>query len=187
MLSQVLKKLKRAESRLDTLTKELQDLVSEKQTYLEEIMKGGKRSHEVQRIDQAIQEKNRVISKAKARVGKLRAQLETELVDFRKELTEEKQRELDHYIEQRTGYLKRIAELEVEASRYRYLIAGKKDHRLANEENPLPLETPYQSTFVPLDEIIGRIQLELSRISRMTSKVLLENYLARDKPDKQRL
>jgi len=184
MLSEVLKKLKRAESRLDTLTREFQDLVSEKQTYLEEIMKGGKRSQEVQRIDRAIHERNRAVSKAKGRVSNLRSQLETELVEYRKELTEERQRELDHYIEQRAGCLRRIAELEVEASRYRYLITGKKDHRLANEENPLPLETPYQSNFVPLDEIIGRIKLELSRISRMTTNALLENYLARDKPDK---
>ena len=81
-------------------------------------------------------------------------------------MIEEKQRELNDYMEQRTRYLKRIEELEVEISRYRYLVTGKKDRCLA-------------------DEVIGHIKLEIHKIIRMSSEALLKEYLARGKKDDQ--
>jgi len=186
MLSEALKKLRQAERRLKALNQELQNLETVKQGYLQEIMKGGQRSIEVKKTDQTIKEKGFAISKAKEQVGNLRAKLEAQLLEFRKELIKEKQTELDHYMERRRQFLKRIEELEVEKSRYRYLITGEKDHRLANKKNLFPLEMQDQKDFVPIDETIGRLQMEVSRINRMRSEALLESYLAREKGGNQK-
>ncbi|MBW2122441.1 MAG: hypothetical protein JRH07_11415 [Deltaproteobacteria bacterium] len=177
-LSEVLAKLKHAEERLEGLNQDFHTLESEKQVHLREIIKGGQGSPEVKRTDQAIKEKGILISQAKEEVANLRSQLEMELTLLRKELIKEKQRELDHFMEQRAVYLRRIEELETEKSRYRYLITGEKDHRLAKEKDPLPLEVRGRGDFVPIDETIGKIKLEVSRINRLSSKALLEEYLA---------
>jgi chromosome segregation ATPase len=179
MVSHVLRKLKAAEMRLEALSQEIEELNSEKQDYLREIMKGGQRSAEVKKLDQAIRDKNLVISRAKEEVGNLHAQLEKQLAEFRKELIKEKQRELNQYMEQRAYYLKRIEELQTETSRYRYLLTGEKDHRLANKKSLLPLESDQEKDFTPIDELIGRVKLEVSRVNRMNSKALLEEYLER--------
>ncbi len=185
MVSQVLNQLKEAERRLQALNQESQALEAQKQVYLKEIMKGAPRSVEIKKTDQALLEKGFAISSAKEQVGNLRAKLEARLADFRKDLIQEKQREHNSYVEKRTSYLNRIEELEVEKSRYRYLVTGRKDQRLANKQDLLPSEARNQEDFVPIDEIIGRIKLEISRISRMSSQALLEEYLAREKKDKE--
>ncbi len=82
-------------------------------------------------------------------------------------------------MQQRAGYLKRIEELEVEISRYRYLVTGKKDRRLANVKDPLPSEIGHQDDFVSIDEVIGHIKLEIHRITRMSSAALLKEYVVR--------
>ena len=176
----ILPKLKQADRFLESLSQEFQQLETEKQAYLREIMMGAQRSKEVKDSDQAIKQKGFDVSKAKEEVSNLRAQLEAQLGEFRKHLIEEKQADLNHYLEQKTQYLKRIEELELEASRYRYVITGKKDRRLANERDLLPLENREQSDFAPIDELIGRIKLEVSRINRMNSEALLTEFLKRE-------
>jgi chromosome segregation ATPase len=185
MHSDIWHKLRRAEKRFESLSREFQSLESEKRAYLQEIMKGRQLFREVKEADQAIKKKGFAISKAKEKVGNLRSLLEGELGRFRKELIEEKQRELNYYMEERTRYLKRIEELEVETSRYRYLITGKKDGRLADVKDPLPSDIPHQDDFEPIDEVIGHIKLEVHRIIRMSSGELLKEYLARGKKDDQ--
>ncbi len=184
-LPMILGKLKQAETCLGSLSQEFQRLETEKQAYLREIMMGAQRSKEVKDSDQAIKQKGVDVSKAKEEVSNLRAQLEAQLGEFRKHLIEEKQADLNRYLEQKTQYLKRIEELELETSRYRYLITGKKDRRLANEKDLLPLENREQSDFAPIDELIGRIKLEVSRINRMNSEALLTEYLAREEQSTQ--
>ena len=181
MRSDILKKLKRAERRLESLSQEFQSLESEKQSYLKEIMRGGQLFREVKKLDQVIKAKSLAISKAREKVGNLRARLAGELAEFRRDLIEEKKRELNHYMEQRTRYMKRIEELEVEISRYRYLVTGKKDRRLANVKDLLPSELGHQEDFLSIEEVIGHIKLEVHKITRMSSKELLKESLAREK------
>jgi len=181
MRSDILKKLKRAERRLESLSQEFQSLESEKQSYLKEIMRGGQLLREVKKLDQVIKEKSLAISKAREKVGNLRARLEGELAEFRRDLIEEKKRELNRYMEQRTRYMKRIEQLEVEISRYRYLVTGKKDRRLANVKDLLPSELGHQEDFLSIEEVIGHIKLEVHKITRMSSKELLKESLAREK------
>jgi chromosome segregation ATPase len=181
--SDILKKLKQAEKRLESLSQEFQSLESEKQSYLKEIMRGGQFFREVKKLDQVIKEKNLAISKAREEIGNLRARLGGKLAEFRRDLIEEKKRELNHYMEQRTRFLKRMEELEVEISRYRYLVTGKKDRRLANVKDLLPSELGHQEDFVPIEEVIGHIKLEVHKITRMSSEALLKEYLAREKRD----
>jgi len=100
-------------------------------------------------------------------------------------LIEEKQGDLNRSMEQRARYLKRIEELEVEISRYRYLVTGKKDRHLVKVENPLPLEVSYQDDFQPIDEVIGHMKLEIHKIIRMSNEELLKEYLARRKEHDQ--
>jgi chromosome segregation ATPase len=177
----ILKKLKRAERRLESLNQKFQSLESEKQRYLQEIMRGGQLFREVKKADQVIKEKSLAISKAKKEVSNLRAQLQGQLGEFRRDLIEEKQRELNQCMEQRARYLKRIEELEVEISRYRYLVTGKKDRRLAKVKYLLPSEIPHQDNFVSIDEAIGHIKLEVYKITRMSSEALLKEYMATEK------
>lgn len=181
MDTDILKKLKRAERRLESLTQQFQSVESEKQGYLREIMRGGQLFREVKRADQAIKKKRLAISKVKKEVGNLRAQLAGQLTEFRRNLIEEKQRELNQCMEQRARYLKRIEELEVEISRYRYLVTGKKDRRLVKVRDLLPSEIRHQDNFVSIDEAIGHIKLEVHKITRMNSEALLKEYLAREK------
>jgi chromosome segregation ATPase len=177
----VLDKLKKAERRLDTLSQEFQVLEARKQEYLREIMRGGQLYNEVERADLALKKKRLAISRAKEEVSGLRTQLEVQLTAFKKDLIEEKKSELNSYMEERARYLKQIKELEVEISRYRYLVTGKKDRLLANVKDLLPSEIGPQDEFVSIDEAIGRIKLEVHRITRMNSEALLEEYLARAK------
>ena len=177
----ILKKLKRAERRLESLTQPFQSVESEKQGYLREIMRGGQLFREVKRADQAIKKNRLAISKVKKEVGNLRAQLAGQLTEFRRNLIEEKQRELNQCMEHRARYLKRIEELEVEISRYRYLVTGKKDRRLVKVRGLLPSEIRHQDNFVSIDEAIGHIKLEVHKITRMNSEALLKEYLAREK------
>ena len=79
-----LKKLKRAERRLESLTQQFQSVESEKQGYLREIMRGGQLFREVKRADQAIKKNRLAISKVKKEVGNLRAQLAGQLTEFRR-------------------------------------------------------------------------------------------------------
>ena len=144
-------------------------------------MRGGQLFREVKRADQAIKKKRLAISKVKKEVGNLRAQLAGQLTEFRRNLIEEKQRELNQCMEQRARYLKRIEELEVEISRYRYLVTGKKDRRLVKVRDLLPSEIRHQDNFVSIDEAIGHIKLEVHKITRMNSEALLKEYLAREK------
>lgn len=178
-------KLRRAEKRLESLSRELETLDSQKQGYLQEIVRGGQLFIEVKEADQAIKKKGLAISKAKEKVGNLRSLLEGDLARFRKELIEEKKRELDEYVEQRARYLKRVEELEVETSRYRYLITGKKDLRLADVKDPLPSDIPHHDDFEPIDEVMGHIKLQIHKIIRMSSGELLKEYLSRRKTDDQ--
>ena len=175
----ILKKLRRAEARLKSLNQELERLESEKQRYLQEMMKGAQLFTEVKRAGQVIKKKRLAISKVKKEVSNLRAQWEGQLAEFKRILIEEKQKELNDYMQQRAGYLKRIEELEVEISRYRYLVTGKKDRRLANVKDPLPSEIGRQDDFVSIDEVIGHMKLEIHRITRMSSEELLKEYMAR--------
>ena len=161
MSEDILKTLKRAERRLESLSQELQRLESEKQGYLQEIMSGGQLFREVEKADQVIKKKRLAISKGKEKVSNLRAQLQGQLAEFRRNLIEEKQRELNQCMEQRARYLKRIEELEVEISRYRYLVTGKKDRRLVKVKDLLPSEIRHQDDFVSIDEAIGHIKLEV--------------------------
>ena len=177
----VLDKLKKAERRLDTLSQEFQVLEARKQEYLREIMRGGQLYNEVERADLALKKKRLAISRAKEEVSGLRTQLEVQLTAFKKDLIEEKKSELNSYMEERARYLKQIKELEVEISRYRYLVTGKKDRLLTNVKDLLPSEIGPQDEFVSIDEAIGRIKLEVHRITRMNSEALLEEYLARAK------
>lgn len=133
----ILNRLKQAEAWLESLRRELETLESQKQGYLQEIVRGGKLLREVKKADQAIKEKHRAISKAKEEVSNLHAQLEGELAELRRDLIAQKQRELNQYMGQHERYLKRIEELEIEISRYRYLLTGKKDRRLAEGERPV--------------------------------------------------
>lgn len=183
--SDIWHKLRRAEKRLESLSRELETLESQKQGYLQEIVRGGKLFREVKEADQAIKKKGLAISKTKEKVGRLRSLLAGELARFRKELIEEKQRELNQYMEERTQYLKRIEELELETSRYRYFITGKKDRHLADVKDPLPLDMPHHDDFEPIDEVIGHIKLEIHRIIRISTGELLKDYLARGKKDDQ--
>jgi chromosome segregation ATPase len=185
-LSEVLRELRQAEARLELLNKKIQNLESMRQGYLEEIMKGGRCSQEVKNTDEALREKSLILSKTKEQVGKLRGRLEIKLGKFKKELIEEKQKEVNHHMAQRARYLKRIEELEVEASKYRYLVTGEKSHRLANVKDPLPSEVVHQEHFVPIDEIIGRAKLEVSMINRMSSEALLREYLSRERRSDQK-
>jgi hypothetical protein len=89
------------------------------------------------------------------------------------------------YVEQRARYLKRVEELEVETSRYRYLITGKKDLRLADVKDPLPSDIPQHDDFEPIDEVMGHIKLQIHKIIRMSSGELLKEYLSRRKTDDQ--
>ena len=177
----ILNKLRRAETRLESLSQNFQSLESEKQGYLQEIMRGAQLFREVKKADQVIKEKRLAISKAKKEVSNLRAQWEGQLVKFKKDLIEEKQGELNYYMKRRTRYLKRIEKLEVEISRYRYLVTGKKDRRLANVKDLLPSEIRHQDDFVSIDEAIGHIKLEVHRITRMSSQALLKEYMARER------
>lgn len=152
-------KLKQAETRFESLSREFQSLESEKREYLQELMRGRQLFREVKKADQAIQEKSLAISGAKEEVGNLRSLLEVELAQIRKDLIEEKQRELNHYMEQRARYMKRIEKLEVEISRYRYLITGKKDRRLLDVKDLLPSEIRHKKDFEPIDEVIGHIKI----------------------------
>ncbi len=179
MAKDILNKLRRAETRHKSLSQDLERLESEKQGYLYEIMKGAQLFREVKKADQMIKRKRLSISKAKKDVSNLRAQWEGRLGEFKKDLIEEKQRELNHYMEQRARYLKRMEELEVEISRYRYLVTGKKDRRLADVKDPLPTEVHYEDDFVSIDEVIGHIKLEVHKITRMSSQTLLKEYMAR--------
>jgi chromosome segregation ATPase len=179
MAKDILNKLRRAETRLKSLSQDLQRLESEKQGYLQEIMRGAQLFREVEKAAQMIKRKRLAISKTKKDVSNLRAQWEGRLVEFKKDLIEEKQRELNDYMEERTRYLKQIEELEVEISRYRYLVTGKKDRRLADVKDLLPSEIPHQDDFVSIDEIIGHIKLEVHKITRMSSEALLKEYIAR--------
>ena len=181
MGADILKNLKRAERRLESLSQKIQRLESEKQGYLQEIMRGGQLFREVKKADQAIKKKRLAMSKIKEEVSNLRAQLEGQLAEFRRDLIEEKQRELDQCMEQRARYLKRMEELEVEISRYRYLVTGKKDRRLVKVRDLLPSEIRHQGKFVSIDEAIGHIKLEVYKITRMSSEALLKEYLAREK------
>jgi len=178
--SDIWSRLKQAEKRLESLSRQFQRLESQKKGYLQEIMRGGQLFREMKKADQAMKEKGLAISKAKEEVGHLRAQLEGQLGGFRKDLIEEKQRELNDYMNQRARYLKRIGELEIEISRYRYLVTGKKDRRLVDVNDPLPSEIPHQEEFAPIDEVIGHIKLDIHRIIRMSSEELLKEYLARE-------
>jgi chromosome segregation ATPase len=182
----ILNKLKRAETRLKSLSQEFQRLESEKQGYLREIMKGKQLFREIKKADQMIKGKRLAISRAKKNVSNLRVQWEGRLAEFKKDLIEEKQRKLDGYMEQRTKYLERIEELEVEISRYRYLVTGRKDRRLANVKDLLPSEIRLQDDFVSIDEVIGHIKLEIHKITRMGSEVLLKEYVARGRKGGQR-
>ena len=177
----VLEKLKKAERRLDTLSQEFQVLEARKQEHLREIMRGGQLYNEVERADLALKKKRLAISRAKEEVSGLRTQLEVQLTAFKKDLIEEKKSELNAFMEERARYLKQIEELEVEISRYRYLVTGKKDRLLANVKDLLPSEIGPQDDFISIDEAIGRIKLEVHRITRMNSEALLEEYLARAK------
>lgn len=178
--SDIWSRVKQAEKRLESLSRQFQRLESQKKGYLQEIMRGGQLFREVKKADQAIKEKSLAISKVKEEVSHLRAQLEGQLGGFRKDLIEEKQRELSDYMDQRARYLKRIGELEIEISRYRYLVTGKKDRRLVDVKDPLPSEIPHQEEFAPIDEVIGHIKLDIHRIIRMSSGELLKEYLARE-------
>lgn len=82
-------------------------------------------------------------------------------------------------MEQRERYLQRIEELEVEISRFRYLVSGKKDRWLADVRDPLRREVGNQDDFIPIDETIGHIKLEIHRIVRMNTEALLKKYMAR--------
>jgi len=179
--SDILKKLKKAETRLESLSQELQSLESGKKNYLQEILKGEQLFREVKETDQLLKEKKLAVSKARKEVGNLRARLAGQLAQFKGDLVEEKQRELRRYMKQRERYLKRIEKLEVEVSKYRYLVTGKKDRRLANVKDLLPSDLRHQDEFVPVDEAIGHITLEVHRITRMGSEALLKEYLAREK------
>ena len=86
----VLERLKEIETRLDSLGREIRSLESEKQGYLKEVMKGGRLSSEVKRIDQALRDRKVLFSKTNKEIGNLRGQLETRLARFRKQLVEEK-------------------------------------------------------------------------------------------------
>jgi hypothetical protein len=183
--AKVLERLREAEARLEFLNREIRSLESEKQGYLKEIMKGGQRFSDVKRIDQALQDRSVLFSKTKEEAGNLRGQLERRLAKFRKQLVKEKQRELDRNLRRREGYLKRIRELELEASRYRYLVTGIKDYRLANVNNLLPSDIGDEDDSVPIDEAIGKIKLEVSEINRMNSEALLDDYLARETKEGQ--
>jgi len=173
-------KLRQAEGILASLSQEIRTLESERQGHLQEIVRGRQLLTELNQIDRVINEKKIAFSKSKEEVGYLRAQLESQLSAFRKDLLEEKQRALDSYLEQRSGYLKRIEVLELEASKYRYLVTGKKDQRLANVKDLLPSELG-MADFVPVDEHIGKIKLQVSTINRMNSEELLKKYLEREK------
>jgi hypothetical protein len=179
--SDILKKLRSAERRLQSLSRESQTLESEKGRCLQEIMRGQHLFREVKETDQLLEKKSFAISKARKEVNNLRAQLAGQLAQFKRDLIEEKQKELDHYLEQRTRYLKRIEELELEISRYRYLVTGKKDRHLANVKNLVPSEIRRQKSSAPIDEAIGHIKLEVHRITRMSSEELLKEYLSREK------
>ncbi len=179
--SDILKKLRTAERRLQSLSRETETLESEKKRCLQEMMKGGDFFKEVKEIDRLLKKKGLVISKTRKEVGNLRARLAGQLAQFKRDLIEEKQKELDHYVEQRTRYQDRIEELELEISRYRYLVTGKKDRRLANVKDLLPSEFRNQEDFSPIDEAIGHITLEVHRITLMSSEELLKEYLAREK------
>jgi hypothetical protein len=189
MLSEVLEKLKQAEKGLELLNHEIHDLESAKKGHLNEVMKGGDGSMEMKKIDRTIVEKGSALSRIKEQVGSLRVELETELSEFRKQLIEERQCELNRHMDRRIQYLRRIEELELEVSKYRFLVTGKKDHRLAKVKDPLPSGVGHPEEFVPIDEVIGRTKLEVSSINRMSSEELLMEYIAREKkqcqnPDK---
>ncbi len=173
-------KLRQAEGILASLSQAIRILESERQGHLQEIVRGRQLLTELNRIDQTINEKKAAFSKSKEEVGHLRAQLESQLSDFRKDLLEEKQRALDSYVERRSGYLERIKMLEIEASKYRYLVTGKKDQRLANVRDLLPSDMDAVD-FVPVDGHIGKIKLQVSMINRMNSEELLKKYLDREK------
>jgi len=180
-LSDSLKKLRRAEKGLESLSQDLQSLESGKKGYLQGIMRGEQLFREIKETDQLLKDKRLAVSKARKAVGNLRARLAGQLAEFKRNLIKEKQGELQHYMKQRERYLKRIEKLEVEISRYRYLVSGKKDRRLANVKELLPSELRHQEDFVPIDEMIGHITLEVHRITRMGSDALLTEYLAREK------
>jgi chromosome segregation ATPase len=179
--SEILKKLKKAETQLESLSQELQSLESGKKTYLQGLVRGEQLFREVKETDQLLKEKKSAISKTRKEVGNLRARLAGQLAQFKRDLIEEKQRELRRHMKQRERYLKRIGKLEVEVSKYRYLVTGKKDRRLANVKDLLPSDLRHQDEFVPVDEAIGYITLEVHRINRMGSEALLKEYLAREK------
>lgn len=179
--SDILNRLKQAEAWLESLSRELETLEAQKQGYLQEIVRGGQLLREVKETDQAITEKHVAISKAKEEVSNLYAQLEGELAKLKRDLIAQKQRELDQYMERRAQYLKRIDELEVEISRYRYLVTGKKDRRLVEVKDPLPREIGNQDNFIFIDEVIGHIKLEIHKITRMNSEALLKEYMARER------
>ncbi len=185
MLSEILKKLKRAERRLETLHKELQALESEKRVYIQKIMKGEQLTTEVKKADQAMTRKSLVISNAKEKVGNLRAETERQLAKFRKDWIDEKQKEVNDHIKKRTLYLERIKELEVEISKFRYLITGKKDHHLVDLDDLSLPKTDQREALVPIDEVIGRIKVAISRIHSMSSEELLKEYLARVKQNER--
>lgn len=177
----VLDKLRKAERRLEKLSQECERLEAEKQEYLQEIMRGSQHYREVEKADEAMKGKRLAISKAKEEVSSLRTQLEVQLTHFKKDLIEEKKKDLNSYMEERARYLRRIEALEIEISRYRYLVTGKKDRRLANVKDLLPSEIQPQDEFMSIDEAIGRIKLEVHRITRMSSEALLGEYRARVK------
>jgi chromosome segregation ATPase len=177
----VLDKLRKAERRLEKLSQECERLEAEKQEYLKEIMRGSQLYREVEKADEAMKGKRLAISKAKEEVSSLRTQLEVQLTHFKKDLIEEKKKDLNSYMEERARYLRRIEALEIEISRYRYLVTGKKDRRLANVKDLLPSEIQPQDEFMSIDEAIGRIKLEVHRITRMSSEALLGEYRARVK------
>lgn len=177
----VLDKLKKAQRRLEKLSQDFHVLETRKQEHLREIMKGAQLYNEVEKADLALKKKRLAISRAKEEVSGLRTKLEVQLTAFKKDLIEEKKTELNSYMEERARYLKQIEELEVEISRYRYLVTGKKDRLLANVKALLPSEIGPQDEFVSIDEAIGRIKLEVHRITRMNSEALLEEYRERVK------
>jgi chromosome segregation ATPase len=184
---EIVNKLREAEARLESLSKEFQGLESEKQAYLKKIMSGGQLFREVKETDKAIKEKRLAVSNAKKEVSNLRTRLEGQLARFKKDLIQEKQKELKQCMDQRTRYLERIEKLEVEISRYRYLVTGRKDRRLANVKDLLPSKIRHKGDFASVDELIGRIKLEVHQITRMNSEALLSEYLARgEKVDNKR-
>lgn len=177
-LSIILDELRQTESQFDSLNKELRDLESQKQYHVREVLRGRKDLSQVTETNRAIKEMRLAISNTKERIGDIRTRLETRLVERRRELIQKKHAELDQHMELRKRYAKRIRELELEISKYRYLITGNKDRSLAGMEDLLPREIRLEEGFAPIDEAIVRVKAEISAASHISTKALLREYLA---------